>query len=37
MLKEIVSNKTDTLLISETKLNNTFPLNQFILEGFTLP
>ena len=37
MLKEVVGNKTDVLLTSETKLDNTFPLNQFILEGFTLP
>ena len=35
MLKEVVGNKTDILLISETKLDNTFPLNQFILEVFT--
>ena len=32
MLKEVVGNKIDVLLISETKLDNTFPLNQFILE-----
>ena len=37
MLKEVVDNKIDVLLISETKLDNTFPLNQFILEGFTPP
>ena len=37
MLKEVVGNKIDVLLISETKLDNTFPLNQFILEGFTPP
>ena len=37
MLKEVVGNKIDILLISETKLDNTFPLNQFILEGFTPP
>ena len=35
MLKEVVGNKTDILLISETKLDDRFPLNQFILEGFT--
>ena len=35
MLKEGVCNKTDILLISETKLDDTFPLHQFILEGFT--
>ena len=37
MLKEVVGNKIDILLISETKLDDTFPLNQFILEGFTPP
>ena len=37
MLKEIVGNKTDTLLIPETKLDGTFSLYQFILEGFTPP
>ena len=37
MLKEVVGDKIDILLISETKLDNTFPLNQFILEGFTPP
>ena len=34
MLKEVVVNKIDILVISETKLDNTFSLNQFILEGF---
>ena len=37
MIKEVVGNKIDVLLISETKLDDTFPLNQFILEGFTPP
>ena len=37
MLKEVVGNKIDILLISETKLDGTFPLNQFILEIFTPP
>ena len=37
MLKKVVSNKVDILLISDTKLDGTFPLNQFILEGFTPP
>ena len=37
MLKEVVGNKINILLISETKLDNTFPLHQFILEGFTRP
>ena len=37
MLKEVVGYKIDVLLISETKLDDTFPLNQFILKGFTPP
>ena len=36
-LKEEVGNKTDVNLISETKLDDVFPLSQFILEGFTPP
>ena len=36
MLKEVIGDKIDILLISETKLNDTFPLSQFILERFTL-
>ena len=36
-LKEVVGNKIDISLISQTKLNDTFPLNHFILEGFTPP
>ena len=36
MLKEVVGSKTNNLLISETKLDDTFPL-KFILEGFTPP
>ena len=37
MLKEVVANKIYILLISETSLDDTFPLNQFILEGVTPP
>ena len=37
MLKEVEGRKIDILLISETKLHHAFPLNQFILEGFTSP
>ena len=32
MLKEVISYNTDISLISETKLDNTFPLNELILE-----
>ena len=37
MLKDVIGNKIDILLISETKLDDTFSLSQFILEGFTPP
>ena len=37
MLKEVLGNKINILLISDTKLDDTFPLNQFILEEFTRP
>ena len=36
MLKEVVVNKTGLLLISQTKLDDTFPLSQFILERYRL-
>ena len=35
ILKEIITNKCDILLISETKLDSSFPLNQFHIDGFT--
>ena len=37
MLKDVIGNKIGILLISETKLDDTFSLSQFILEGFTPP
>ena len=37
MLSSINSNNIDILMISETKLNNSFPQNQFVLEGFNQP
>ena len=37
MLKKVLGNKIVILLKSETKLEDTFPLNQFIIEGFTIP
>ena len=37
ILKETVTNKVDILLISETKLDCSFPLNQFHIDGFTNP
>ena len=32
-----MTNKADNLLISETKLDSSFPLNQFHIDGFTTP
>ena len=37
MRNEVAGNKIDILLISDAKLDDTFSLNQFILEGFTPP
>ena len=37
MLKDVIGNTIDILLISETKLGDTFPLSEFNLEGFTHP
>ena len=37
MLQEVIGNNIDVLLISETKLDASFPLSKFILDGFTLP
>ena len=35
MLKATITDKTDILLISETKLDSSFPVNQFLVDGFT--
>ena len=37
ILKQTMTNKADNLLISETKLDSSFPLNQFHIDGFTTP
>ena len=37
MLEELVKNKVDILLISETKLDDSFPMNQFRMEGYSTP
>ena len=37
ILKKVIGNKIDILLISETSLDGTFLLSQCILEGFTPP
>ena len=36
-VKEVISKHTDTLVTKETKLDDTFPLDQFYVEGFTIP
>ena len=37
MLQEVIENSIDVLLISETKLDASFPSSQFILDGLTTP
>lgn len=37
MLTGVICTKIDTLLVSETKLDDKFSLCQLILESFTLP
>ena len=37
MLREIVQDKLDILLVSETKVDPSFPLNQFAIKGFSVP
>ena len=36
-LKTIISGKIDILVITETKLDDTFPTNQFSIDGFSMP
>ena len=36
-IKEVIIKKIHFLGITETKLNDTFPLGQFYVEGFTIP
>ena len=36
-LKEIISNNLDILIVLETKLDDSFPTNQFIIQGYTKP
>ena len=33
----MISGNTDILMISETKLDETFPAAQFLLQGFCMP
>ena len=37
ILKEIMSNNLDILVVLETKLDDSFPTNQFIISGYTKP
>ena len=36
-LKEIIEDKIDILLVSETKINDTFPVGQFSMNRFHIP
>ena len=36
-VKEVILKNLDILVITETKLDGTFPLGQFYVEGFTMP
>ena len=36
-LKSIIQQNVDIIMISETKLDDSFPSNQFVLEGFSSP
>ena len=37
MVSDLVEGKIDILLLSETKIDNTFPTSQFKISGFSLP
>ena len=36
-VKEVILKNLDILVVTETKLDETFPLGQFYVEGFTMP
>ena len=36
-LKDLIGNNIDVFLISETKLNDSFPLCQFMIDGYHVP
>ena len=36
-IKQLIKNNIDILLISETKLDDTFPSDQFVIEGYSKP
>ena len=37
MISDLVTGNIDILLISETKIDNTFPTSQFAISGFSSP
>ena len=37
MLSNIISGKVDILVVSETKLDSSFPVSQFLISGYTTP
>ena len=37
MLTFLITNETDALLLSETEIEETFPLEQFLISGFAKP
>ena len=37
MLSYMIGNKIDILMISESKLDDTFPTSQFVIDSFTEP
>ena len=36
-LKIVIKDKVDILVLVETKLNDSFPINQFVIEGYNTP
>ena len=36
-LSYIVNNKIDILMVSETKLDDTYPTSQFLMQGYSIP
>ena len=37
LLMNIIKNEIDILMISETKIDNSFPISQFIMTGYSIP
>ena len=37
MLEEVIKDKIDIILISQTKLESSFPVGQFIIKGYSTP